>query len=663
MSFHLDGLGRRRLLRPLPLVLLFVTLSNQTLVGQATDPKADFLDALGQFSLALDGTYGDEARRLSATLDAMSDALSRWDTTIQTYERAMAAEIGGADPSLAARMHLALGGVYLDRGRVDDAMTQLAAARQSDPTRVDVLSLQGLVHELRGNHAAATEAFRTAVALDPQNPVRAYVLARHLMSIGEEQAALEFLPRVQRTQSSSRAPQGPTVGTPFVRLGLVQETADVEPFLPPVLYADGFASLQRGDLARAVTQLRDAVSRDPLSTGGPATDQDPAARAAAAFRDGLVETARTQLEATVAQSPGRAEAHRILGLVNIADGEYDRGINALRTALRLNPGDERARLGLGDALMRSEQLEAADQTLRETLAVIPGSGRAHYMLGRTYQRQGKAVDAVLEFQAALALKPLLGANTIHQMIGVLQQDQQDLEAAVMAFAARVNATPNAPEAHRELGHVYFLQGEHLKARAEFEVALLLAPSDVDSHTALGQVHLREGRYGDAADAARRVLELNAAHREARYVYATALLRLGNSDDGTREMQEFQRLQAEDAEVRARAFELGRLRREAAVATAEGHHANAVALLQQALALEPTASASHLDLGLALFRARQFAEAVERLNTAAALNAHFDVHRHLAEAYAALGRNEDSQKERDAYARMKQDALRKTGTVR
>jgi len=634
-----------------------------TIAGQARDPKADFLDALGQFSLALDGTYGDEGRQLTAALDTMTGALERWDTSIETYERAMAAEIGTADPPLAARMHLALGGVYLDRGRVADAMKELAAAHRSDPTRADVPSLQGLVHILTGDAAAATDALRTAVALDPQDPVRTYVLARHLMSVGEEKAALELFPRVQRTQSASRALQGSAVDTPFIRLGIVPETAGIEPFLPPVLYADGFASLERGDLARMVVQLRDAVSRDPLSTGGPATEQDPVARAAAAFRDGLVEAARTQLEDLIAQSPGRAEAHRILGLVNIADGEYDRGINALRTAIRLNPGDERARLGLGDALMRIEQLDAADQSLRETLDVFPASGRAHYMLGRTYQRQGRAEDAVRELQAALASKPLLGANTIDQMIGVLQRDQQDLEAAASAFAARVDATPNAPEAHRELGKVYFLQGENLKARAEFEMALFLAPSDVDTHTALGQVHLREGRFGEAADASRRALELNAAAPEARYVYATALIRLGNSDDGAREMQVFQRLQAEDAELRARAFELGRLRREAVLATSDGSHANAVASLRQVLVLEPTAATSHLDLGLALLRAGQFAEAIERLDTAAALNAHFDVHRHLAEAYAALGRNEDSQRERDAYARMRQDAIRKTGRIR
>src|SRR5262245_36702287 len=82
------------------------------LSAQSPDPRAEFLNALGQFSLALDGTYGDEGRRLSSALDAMAAALSQWDAMIQSREHAMVADLAGANSALAARMHLALGGLY-----------------------------------------------------------------------------------------------------------------------------------------------------------------------------------------------------------------------------------------------------------------------------------------------------------------------------------------------------------------------------------------------------------------------------------------------------------------------------------------------------------------------------------------------------------------------
>ena len=119
----------------------------------------------------------------------------------------------------------------------------------------------------------------------------------------------------------------------------------------------------------------------------------------------------------------------------------------------------------------------------------------------------------------------------------------------------------------------------------------------------------------------------------------------------------------DGEARARTFELGRLRREAAVARAAGDYAAAVTLLQRALVLDPRAATSHLDLGLALLDGGQAAAAVDRLNTAAALKAPLDVHRQLAKAYAALGQQDESAKEQATYERLKRESISKTGRAR
>jgi predicted Zn-dependent protease len=100
-----------------------------------------------------------------------------------------------------------------------------------------------------------------------------------------------------------------------------------------------------------------------------------------------------------------------------------------------------------------------------------------------------------------------------------------------------------------------------------------------------------------------------------------------------------------------------------VSLAAGDHANAVTLLQRALVFEPTSATSHLDLGVALLESGQAAAAVERLTTAAALNAPLDVHRHLARAYAALGRKDESQKEQAIYERLKRESISRTGGAR
>ena len=654
------GKGARRAARALLACGLLALVTSSPIEAQTNDPRSDFLNALGQFSLSLDGTYGDEGRRLSTALDSMAAALSRWDALLQSRERAMAADIEKADPKLASRMHLALGGLYLDRLRVNDALQEFAAARSSDPSRPEVPLLQSLVHaQLTSDAPAAIEALRAAHALNPEDATRTYLLGRQLLEANQQAAGLELLQQVRF--SGSQTPAGG--GAPFIRLDLVRETPGIDPFFSPASYAEGFASLQRGDLARAIAQLRESANRDALMTIKDINAGDAAARAVAAFREGLVDEARKQLASALVQSPNSAEVHRILAMVELADGETPRGMSELRTAIRLSPDDERARLALAAELLADEQFSEAEQTLQDAIKAVPGAGQAHYLLGLTYQRQGNRAAALRALQTALSLKPLLGANTIYKMIGTLQKDEQDLDAAARAFAARVDLVPNEPEAHRDLGKVYFLQGEDVKARAEFEVALLVDPSDVEAYTALAQVQLREGRHADAADTARRALEIDPGHREARYVHATALIRLGSADEGAAEMQVFQRLQAEDSESRARQFELGRLRREASVSRAAGDAANAVTALRRVLVLDPRSATSHLDLGLALLESGQPADAIDRLNTAVALNAPFDVHRHLAKAYAALGQKEASEKEQALYERLKREAISKTGRAR
>jgi tetratricopeptide (TPR) repeat protein len=629
--------------------------------GQGTDPKTDFLNALGAFSLALDGNYGDERRSISTSLDAMAEALARWDGLIQSRERAMAAEIGSADPKLAARMHLALGGLYLERARIPDALKELTAARASDPARPEAPLLQALAHlQVTGDASAATTALQQAHALAPEDPARTYLLARRLLDANQQNAGLELLQRIRHTPGQPAARSGNAL---FIRLDLVRETPGINPFFPPVLYTDGFASLQRGDLARAIAQFRESARRDPVTTSATAPEADAVAQAAAAFKTGMVDEARKQLESVLAQSPERAEVHRLLAMVDLADDETDRGVSRLRSAVGISPADERTRLALASALLENQRLDEAEKSLLDTRKALPASGRARYLLGLTYQRQGKRLDALRELQGALAAKPLLGANTVYQMIGTLQQDEQDLEAAATSFAARVDLIPNDRQAHLDLGKIFSLQGDDVQARAEFEIALLLNPLDAEAYTALAQIHLRGGHVQEAADTSRRALEIDARHREARYVHATALLRMGNTAEATTELEVFQRLQGEDATARARAFELGRLRREATVSLAAGDHGNALTLLQRALVMEPTSPVSHLDLGVALLESGQATAAVERLTTAAALNASLDVHRHLARAYAALGRKDESQKEQAIYERLRRESISKPDGAR
>jgi tetratricopeptide (TPR) repeat protein len=638
----------------LALILSFVAA---TAVAQGDDPKRDFLDALGRFSLALSGSYGDEGSRLPALLDALDRARGRWDNVIGGYETAMKADVAKAAPPLAARMHVALGAVYVDRGRLSDALREFTSAAALDASRADAPAFEGLAHRRLNETPAAIASMRRAYALDPSNATLAYVFGRQLLRSGAVDEASQLFRRFRDTPAPS---SGNRVS--FLTADLIPEQPGVEPFFPPVLYADGFAELQRGDLAGAVAAFRDAVARDPLAVTGIETGAQT--QAAAAFRDGNLADAQQRLTTAIELAPDRAEPHRVEGLVRLAARRYNAAIESMRAAVRLDPRDERARLGLADALVASGQLGDAVRELTNTLDLFPTSGRARYALGVAYQRQGGYVDARQELDKAAAMKPLLGLNSIYQTIGALARSQQQYDDAIAAFSARVDLVPNDAAAHRELGEMYFRQSRHEEALAEFTASTLLDGAKPDTHVAIGQVHLREGRFQEAVAAARRAAGLDGANKEAHYLLATALIRLGQEEEGKRELAIYQRLQSEATAARVRQLEIDGLRRDAAVSAANKDYEKAIALLRQALEREPQSAATRVDLGLAFLNANRPADAVEQFTTALPSMADDpDVHAHLAQAYEALGRAADSAREQSIANRLMQEALRRNGAER
>ena len=158
------------------------------------------------------------------------------------------------------------------------------------------------------------------------------------------------------------------------------------------------------------------------------------------------------------------------------------------------------------------------------------------------------------------------------------------------------------------------------------------------------------------------MELNPRLKEARYALGTALMRLGQVEEGAQQMEEFRRLQAEAMAGERRTYELERLKRDAAVSLANSDYEKAAGVLRQAVSYESTAASTYLALGFALLAAGQHSEAIVHLQKASQLEPGADVHRYLAEAYESLGRLEESRSESQLYQQMiervKKERLRK-----
>ena len=615
--------------------------------------KQEFVAALRQLAISLAGRFGNEGLRLQSDIDSLNSALRRWDDAIAGFEKTLAQHGDDADAYTAA------GAVYLDRYRTDDALRSFEAAAKLDAGRADVQKFIAMTFALVNKPSDAARAWARAAAIQPDDAAVGYEVARYAMETGGSSTSTTAFDSFQ--EAAARQLAGDRVATAFMRPGLLRQTAGVAPIFPPAPYVHAFELLTNGKFAEAIAECRTVAADDPL-TRAPSGD-DPLVAGAEALGRGELTVALKYLGTAVDASPSRSEAHRIFAVASRLDEQLEQSIDAYKTAIRLWPADERSRMGLADVLMDMERFTEAKEVLEETIRVVPQTVQAHYRLGRLYQSIGNYQGALDELVYATRFPPLVGQDPLHEMVALIYASQADFERASEALRKQVAVNPNNADAHRRLGDSYARQERTREALAEFTAALLVDRSSVLSYVGISQIHFRAGNYQPAADAAASALAIDRSQREARYVLAMSLLRMGKTDDGNRELQEFQRLQAELSAETQRKFEMDGLKRQIAVSLDQKDYQAAIPLLRQAIEWEPDAAAHFTSLGHALAMTGHIPEAIQMFEAAVqreALNP--DVHRQLAEAYLTAGRVDASRKEADRYRQLieiakKQRALR------
>ena len=277
------------------------------------------------------------------------------------------------------------------------------------------------------------------------------------------------------------------------------------------------------------------------------------AKGMARHRAGRLDEAVAAFQAAARQSPGEAQAWRMLGLVAQQQGRFADSLEPTRRALAL----ERTASDLSN-------------------------------LANALSRLGRAEEALAAAEAATALDPGLAAGQSN--LGVALRSLGRRAEAARCFRTASQLEPRNAEAHANLGVTLTELGEVQAAEAALETALALAPGWADGWYNLANARLRQLRLPQAEAAYRQAIALAPDHAEAHANLAATHKALGRQDLALAHYADAARLKPDDARV---------LQNHALTLAESGRHAEAVPVYEAAIALEPTLAGLHTNLGSAL----------------------------------------------------------------
>jgi tetratricopeptide (TPR) repeat protein len=232
----------------------------------------------------------------------------------------------------------------------------------------------------------------------------------------------------------------------------------------------------------------------------------------------------------------RGNSLYVQGALAYQEGNRDRALAALQSALQVNP----------DLIM------------------------ARFLLGNIYKEQGEYAAAVEQYERVVELDPYVASN--HYNLGLVNHLLNRLQIAAASYLQALQLNPADMRSNMNLGLVYTALGKPEQAIAYAQKAMDLDPRSAEAAANLGVVLDARGEYAAAERAYRRAIELDSDRvetainlagnlvsqkrpKEAIAVYEQILRTTSNDSSLLRQRYGYALLQAERPDDAVRQFDL------------------------------------------------------------------------------------------------------------
>lgn len=468
----------------------------------------------------------------------------KFEDSKQTLERIISSDVS-SDDKISART--ALAEMYINKKDFAAAEKIVTDILQADGRNTSGLRLRATIRIERGQLDDAITDLRQALNDQPRSSELLLLMAAAFERNGSIELADKQLADAMRASNFA-----PNIGLSYVSflqrrgLGAHAETvltdlASRNPTNTAILSALAQAKLRRQDWAGA-HEIAETMRR--MGTAGSLPDQISGAayggegkldQSLAAWQN--VQTAnpesappmlamvRTYLQAkqpekaeifldsVLKANPKNAEAHVLMGMTKLARNAPDQALKSYKTAIEHQPANPIGYSALSDYYLRQKNVDAALQTLRDGLKAAPTNFTLRLAAANILETKGDTEGAISEYETLLKSQPesLVVINNLASLLSETRTDKEsrdraytlalaltrsqipqfkdtlgwiqhlrgDNRAAVILLEEAANALPNRPAVLYHLGMTYAALGEKEKAAEWFKKALALATNEGD----------------------------------------------------------------------------------------------------------------------------------------------------------------------------------------
>ena len=502
----------------------------QIVLGNALAGLQDLDGAVAQLEEAIE--IDPQQARSYASLGALQAARGDTEQAEAAFEKAVAVEPENAGAQLAQANY------YWASGRLDDAETSINQALELDPTNVLANRAAASLY-ITTNRAAEAEAPLIVLAaenpdaLGPKTKLAQYYLSVNRLDDARAQLVLVAdRPEGWGMATAQLARIDYAEGNEVAAHNLIDQVIFQQPNNVAAHLVKARFLIAEANYDAALEVAEAAIAADPQAANG-------------YYTVGAIYTRqRRYLDAidaysqVVRRNPSATGAQLELSRLHLAAGNADVSAEFSEDVLSAAPGNPPARLALALGLMARDEMDRARSLLDELATQFPNAPEVHAQYGRYHLIRKDRRAARRSFDRALALDegslhalaglvtlaigdgdPAQATRLVEPRLTVQPENTAllllaarayaangDLAAAETALRTSLTVDPSTLDAYSMLGQIYVAQGKIDEARAEFEALATRQPRTIGALTMVGILDEVQGRITDAMRRYEEVLE-------------------------------------------------------------------------------------------------------------------------------------------------------------